>query len=429
LNAGKALAAVATAAVWSCIASGSHAQEASPCAARVTRTNVVACALAASLQVEQERRELEAAQARKTAAGPLLPANPVLELSLARRTAPSNEATNWSATLSQELEIAGQRGARRDSAAAAVAAQSKRVVLSRRETASQAWIAFFDALAARAAQRLAGRFATAIQALSTVASARAEQGLIAAVDADVADALAVQALQAQLAADRRVTQSTSVLLSMLGLDPAQAVLAVEGELLPLDGVGAAFVSSASRALAERPEVLVLEAERRVQESRASALRRSRVPNPTISLFAQKDGIDERVWGAGIAFPIPLPGNLGRTYSGEIAEAEALARRALSQAQRAERQIRLEIAVASQAFQSRDEEVQAFSPARVARAEASLVSLAEEVQSGRLAVRDAVLAEQTLIELLRSSIEARREWCVASVTLAEALGLALEGRSP
>src|SRR3954463_14451539 len=86
LNAEKALAAVATVVVWSCVASGSRAQEASGCSSRVTRANLVQCALSASLRVEAERRELEAAEARRTALTPLLPSNPVLALSLARRS-------------------------------------------------------------------------------------------------------------------------------------------------------------------------------------------------------------------------------------------------------------------------------------------------------------------------------------------------------
>jgi len=331
--------------------------------------------------------------------------------------------------LSQELEIAGQRGARRDSADAALDAQSKRVLLSRREAASLAWIAFFDAVAARAAERLAERQLTLTESLSAVAHARAEQGLVAPVEADVAAATRVQAILTELAAERRSSESTSILLSMLGLDPVRGSLVIEGELVPIAGVEDALANYGSGAAADRPELRLLDAQRRAQESRAAAFRRSRIPNPTISLFAQRDGIDERLLGVGIAFPIPLPGNVGHTYLGEIAESEALARRAVTEREAAERQLRLDIAIAAQSFASRGKEVQAFSTEAVTQAEASLVSLTLQVEAGRLALRDAVVAEQSLIELLRSNIEARRQWCLASVTLARALGMPLEGRSP
>jgi len=409
--------------------SSAVAQEAAPCSRRVTRANVVQCALAASLVVKSERQELEASEARKVAVSPLLPSNPVLSLSAGRRTIPSAEATNWYATLGQEIEIAGQRGVRRDAAQAAVEAQSKRVLLSRRETAALAWAAFFEAVAAREEQRLADRLTAATQAVSIAASARAEKGLIPPVDADIADATTVRVLQVKLAADRRVGQGQALLVSLLGLDPARGGLGVEGELMPVGGVDEALATYSGRAVEERPEVLVLEAERKAFERRADAFRRTRIPNLTVSLFVQNDGFNERVLGAGVAFPIPLPGNVGRTYIGEIAEAEANARRAVTDRERVQREIRLEAATAAQVFQSRAKEVQAFSQERVTRAETSLLSLGQEVESGRLAVRDAVVAQQALIELLRANVEARRAWCLASVDLARALGVPLEGRSP
>ncbi len=408
-------------------------EEADPCAARVTRLNVVRCALAASLVVRGERQELEASEARTVAVSPLLPSNPVLALSAGRRTTSSSsssaDSNNWYATLAQEIEIAGQRGVRRKSAQAAVEAQSKRVLLSRREVAALAWVAFFEAVAARDELRLAERLGAATQAVSVVAHARADKGLIAPVDADVADATALRVFQLKLAADRRTAVGQAAIVSMLGLDPANGPLAFEGELIPVGGVDEALASYGGRAVAERPEVLVLEAERRALELRADAFRRTRIPNPTISLFVQNDGFNERVLGAGVAYPIPLPGNVGRTYVGEIAEAEALARRVATDKERFQRELRLEITTTAQAFQSRAKEVEAFSHERVTRAETSLLSLGQEIESGRLAIRDAVVTQQALVELLRANVEARRAWCLASVDLARALGLPLEGRAP
>ncbi len=407
--------------------SSGAAGETAQCSARITRASIVPCALAASLAVRAERQELDAASARRVAVSPLLPANPVVALSVGRRTTGSLEATNWYATLGQEIEVAGQRGVRRDAAQAAVDAQSKRVTLSRRETAALAWVAFFEAVAARDEQGLAVRLTAATQAVSVVAHARAEKGLIAPVDADVAEATAIRVLQLRLAADRRVAEGQALVASLMGLDPRKESIAVDGELTPVAGVEEALARQ-ELPLSERPEVQALDAERRAQELRADALRRARIPNPTVSLFVQNDGFNERVFGAGVSLPIPLPGNVGRTYRGEIAEAEALSLRVATDREAVQRRLRLEVTTSAQAFQSRTQEVQAFSQERVARAEASLISLGQEVEAGRLGVRDAVVAQQALIELLRASVEARKAWCLASVDLARALGIALEGRS-
>jgi cobalt-zinc-cadmium efflux system outer membrane protein len=175
--------------------------------------------------------------------------------------------------------------------------------------------------------------------------------------------------------------------------------------------------------------MALDAERRAFELRAAAFRRTRIPNPTLSLFAQNDGFNEHVFGAGLSLPIPLPGNVGRTYLGEIAEAEALAQKAAIDRERLARAIRLEILTALSTFNSRAAEVQAFTSERVTRAHETLRSLGEEVEAGRLSVRDALVAQQALVELLQADVAARRAWCLASVDLARAAGVTLEGETP
>jgi len=401
------------------------AQDAPACS-RLQRENLVPCVLTASLAVRSEAEEWEAARGRETVSSTILPSNPVLSFSGARRTNDSTSANNWYITLEQELEIAGQRGARRDAAAASRKAQSQRVVLSRRKAAEQAWLAFFDVLAAAEERRLALRLSEIAERVSAVARARAERGLGAPVEADVAAATAVAALTAQMAAERRSRQNEAVLASMLGFDPSTTQLTIEGDLQPLDGVSDALARYSPASLAERPEVLAANAEARAQERRADAFRRNRIPSPTLSLFAQNDGFNERVFGAGIRLPIPLPGNVGQTYRGEIAEAEALTRKARTDREQVEREIRLEVARAADTFESAQRTVDLFSNEQLARAQESLESLTSEVEAGRLAVRDAIVSQQVLVELLSAHVAARKQWCVASVELAHALGLDLEG---
>jgi cobalt-zinc-cadmium efflux system outer membrane protein len=164
------------------------------------------------------------------------------------------------------------------------------------------------------------------------------------------------------------------------------------------------------------------------ELRADTLRRSRIPNPTVSAFIQNDGFNERVLGVGVALPIPLPGMVGRTYVGEIAEAEAHGRRAGAERDWAARQVNLEADVALNAYETRRAEVDAFTSEKTARAEETLRALGQEIEAGRLAVRDAIFAQQTLIELLLANVAAKRALCIASVHLARAVGIALDGRN-
>ena len=402
--------------------------EASPCSTAIGRDELVPCALRASVAAEAQVHALEASRARETAVSPLLPSNPVLSATLGRRSIPGGVRTsNWSASLSQEVEIAGQRGARQRAAQAEVSAELSRLRLSRREVAVQAWERYFEALAAREEVALTTRLAAAAQALSNVVSAKAEQGLLAPVDADVTDARLSRDLQAKFAAERHQSAALSALTSLLGGDPRSQPLTVSGELTPL--AVDRLLGSASEAQRERPEIAAAEAERQAWQMRADAYRRSRVPNPTLSVYVEDDGFNEHVFGAGLSIPIPLPGNVGRTYQGEIAESEALAQRAVSEGAAVRRSVRLEVASAWQAYESRRREVSVLTPEKARRAAQTLDDLRAEVQAGRLPVRDALVAQQALVEFLQNELSARLELCLASVALARALGFPLERRLP
>jgi cobalt-zinc-cadmium efflux system outer membrane protein len=416
--------AVMTVAAWS-FTFPALAEE-SACSSRVNRTNLVPCAMAASLAVRVERHEMDAAEGRRGAVSPLLPSNPVLNAAVARRSIPGGPVvSNWDVSLSQEFEIAGQRGLRVDAARAEVHAQEKRIVLVQRDVAAAAWIAFFDVLAAAEEQRLAAGLAATSQAVAIAARARAEKGLIAPVDSDVADATWLRWSQAKLAADRRAFAARASLATLLGTNPALATVVVEGELVPLSGVETAARMMVTSAPGRNPEVQALDAERRSMELRADAFRRSRIPNPALSVFVQNDGFNERVLGLGLALPIPVPG-LGRTFNGEIVESEALGRRAAVQRELVAREVQREAAVALQAYETRKAEIAILPPEKIARAEQSLRAFAQEIEAGRLTVRDAVVAQQALIELLSAGVAARRALCIASVDLAKALGVSLEG---
>lgn len=401
--------------------------EAPHCSLAIGRENLVSCALRASLAADARIHAVEASRARELTVSPLLPANPVLSATLARRAIPGGDrATNWYASLSQELEVAGQRGARQRAAQAEVAAEVSRLRLDRREVAVEAWSRYFEALAAREEVAFTTHLAAAAQQLANVVSAKADQGLVAPVDADMTDAVLTRALQSRFAAERHEFAARSALASLLGLDPNAQDLRVTGELSPLD---VDRLGSSGGVSSERPELVAAEHQRQSMRLRAESYRRARVPNPTLSVFVEEDGFNERVFGAGVSVPIPLPGNLGRSYAGEIAEADALAKKAGSERELVRRNVRLEVASARQAYASRQREVAVLTPQKADRARQTLDDLRAQVAAGRLTVRDAMVAQQSLVQFLEGELSARLALCLASVELARAVGYPLEGQLP
>lgn len=405
--------------LWSADASAIEAN----CTSPLARSSVVPCALELSLAVRSAGDVRRALTGRRTAALPIFPSNPMLAASIGRRITTSQPtATNWYVSLSQEIEIGGQRGFRLDAADADLDANAERTRLVQRDAIADTYLAYFEVLGARAELDVAKQLEDVSRDLSRAAVAAADHGLASGVDADLAEAAGFRSTQARIAAEGRVTRARVSLATRLGVDPVGILPDAAGDLVPLDGV----VPAARIALGSPyPEVVALQDEKRAWDARASAFRRAAVPNVTLSFFVQEDGFQERVLGLGLALPIPFPQPIGRTYLGEAREAQALADRSATDAERVERERRGSVVRALADYETLAQSVDAIPIDRIDRAKRTLASIAQEVAAGRLAIRDAVLAQQTFTALLLDYQAAKRALCIASVELARAASLPLE----
>ncbi len=343
---------------------------------------------------------------------------------LAQRGDGQRSDKNWSAELAQELEVAGQRGTRRAVASSEVEAANQRRNLVLREVAAAAWQAYFEALAARESEQIASRLEAALTAIAVALRGTSDQGLASGVDADLAQVAALNAQQSRRAAQRRRVVAEVELATMLGVPPERGFsLNVTGELAPL-GAGAA--ESSRPPDDRRPELAILEAKARAlpgashlapasaraehHAQRFRAARRLRGARSTAS-----------AWRCRCHSPYPV----GRTYAGEIAEAEALAQQTKAEAERPGASCVATLRARAPNILRTSRRCRRLQPERLARAEQTLRDTAEQVAAGRIGVRDAIFAQRTLIEFLETNIEARRAVCLASVALARAAGVAIE----
>jgi cobalt-zinc-cadmium efflux system outer membrane protein len=390
----------------------------------LNRTNLMPCAARASLERKAAESAIEAARGRVEAADPWLPSSPALEGTASRRRGAEGTDFNWSAKLGVELELAGQRGARRAAGAAERNAEESRLAGLVRDRSAAAFQAYFSALAAHERATLLAKLeADATRVLGAV-SAAAERGAAAGIEADLAAAGHARLVKRRVAAERDERLALASLAFLVGLRDA-ARPAVEGSLTPLAAAGS---TRPEQPIPSTPEVLVLEAEQRASTARASSLRRSRVPNPTLSVFVARDGFDEQVAGLGLSLPLPLPEPLGRMHAGEIREQEALAMRATALAEHTRRVSRLDYTRALERYLAARTTLEAFSAERLEHASVGLRDLGSEVQAGRIPVREAVLLQEPLLELLLDAVDAKLELCAASVEVVRAAGLPFEGGS-
>lgn len=304
-------------------------------------------------------------------------------------------------------------------------ARSHEVVATSRRVAAYGYAAYFDVLAARDAAEVARRLEANANEVARVTRGRAEAGVASPLDAELAEVASLRVAQARIVAERELRTSFARLATLLGRDPTQGPVAVAGTLEPLNGVDALVPAPGDALARQRPEVRALASEQRAHDERAEAFRRARVPSLTLQVFAQNDGYNERVLGAGVSVPIPLPQPVGRFYTGEIREAEAQARQTAAESDLLARELTADLARAVAAYETRRAEAALYTKARVERAEQLLSEIGKEIEAGRLSVRDGLLAQQQLIDVLRGSVETRHALCAASVELALAAGVPLE----
>jgi outer membrane protein, heavy metal efflux system len=386
---------------------------------------VVRCALAASPEVREAQERLTALGGRRATAAVWLPSNPTVAGNVAARHRPPPDAAdvlNWGVILSQELEIAGQRGARVDAAEAESAAQARRVGVAQQEVAAGALTTYYEAIAAQEGLRFATDLAQTADALAAFAEGRAKEALLAGVEADVARAEATRIGLGRFEAERRLTDSRAALAVLLDVDPAGLILP---SALPAEALAAPDAGSLEeQALRLRGELAAAEMERKVLERRLALARRQRIPNITLSAFAERGEINDRILGIGLSVPIPLPDPIGRTRAGEISETLAQIRAAESSTELVRRRVRLEVARAVSALRARRGAADLFGRDLLARARADLSSLREAIAARQLSLREGLIWQRSLTELLAADIEARLGRALARVELRRVVGLPL-----
>lgn len=380
------------------------------------RAAVIACATQDNPRIEADEAALTAASARRSTARVVLPSHPELEVSGATRKASGiPRAWNLYGTLRQELEVGGQRRRRIDVAASEHEVASARARTTRRDVVAEALLAYYDVLAARERRVLVEQARRVSGALSSLAAARTKAGAEAGLTADLAEIAAVALERGALEHTRVEAVADATLARLLGLEPNE-LPAVNGGLTPIDLPERSLEPSARTELAEARAIERL----RVRET--ALVRRQLVPNPSVSLFVQRDGFAELVVGAGIALPLPLPGPVGPLTKSRVTEARAREREAGLHSAAVVRGIELEVDITREELRTRKATATLYTADMLTRARADLDALAKALAEGQLDVRGALLAQQQLLEFIEGDIDARHDACRAAIEAARALGI-------
>ncbi len=382
-------------------------------------SSVAICALAASPELRNQEHEVQVLSGQRLRARSLLPSHPNVQVSLAGRRPQSTsgdvQATlNWYFSLSQEVEIAGQRSARVRVADAAISAQQRRVLVTAQEVASAALSTYYNILAETELAVLGREVEVIAQKLAAVSAARAQAELGAAIDAHIAQAEATRLSSLRYEAERRVSDLRQKLALQLG----QAEIGtLQGSLDRIPGFDSTQEQTevlVTQALALRADIMAARLEQELRMARVQVLNRERVPNLTLSFIAQRDGFDEQVFGGGIALPLPLPAPLGTSRAGEIISANAQAAQAGVAVERLQRQVRMEVMRATEQERSYAMQAGLYPAALLTQARADLAALAGALTARQLAPQGVLVAQRSLVEFLMGHVELRRGVALARV---------------
>lgn len=319
-------------------------------------------------------------------------------------------------TLTQEVEIAGQRGVRLDAARFGVERASAGVTNAARLTVADASVAFFQALAAERRLTVTQSVLALNERLVLAVRTQLREGEISLLDANLAEIEVGRARGRVLAAQREATAARLELARQLGLTPTTALRLEDrsGDELPLiaDTADARGVVDATRlpsvredsllalALARRADLVERTAAIREADASTDAARRERIPNLRLGIFAERRpetgaGSEARFPRVGPALGITLP-FLNRNQ-GVVAQRRALATQARFAREATALQVRTDVATAVRAYETATAELAVFTATVLDPARRNSTLLDTAFQAGKIPLPTLLLLRNQLLD--------------------------------
>jgi cobalt-zinc-cadmium efflux system outer membrane protein len=369
----------------------------------MTLNEAIETALKSNPEIQSVRLEQGAAQGRLDQAGLLLRSNPVIEGSLSRKdTLPEGgeKVKNYELRLSQEFELAGQRGLRVD---AAQSGREKAIQDIRdRERILIAGVkdAFVRALAARRKIELTGDAVKLQEELVASAAIKFQTGDISALEQNLADVELGKARRERMLAERERREALLGLQGLLGVKPS-ASFTVEGEL-PSEAPTIPDKSKLLETLAvQRPDAQSAVAEAEQAKAAMKLAGREAIPSVTVSGFYNRD---DRLNETGVMLSFPLP--FFDRRQADRKEAAAKAGQAMIKQASLERVIEGEIEAAHANLAAAAEELSLFKKDVLGKAMENLSLMNLAFKEGKFGFFEVRLAQKDTIDAQFAYLESQ-----------------------
>jgi cobalt-zinc-cadmium efflux system outer membrane protein len=369
------------------------------------------------------RAGLSRGRAELSGSSPIFPSDPVLGGSVGRRSTAAGTGVDWEVTLEQELEIFGERAARRSAARATIELGRAGVEHVRWRIHREIHDAFHDALVARARVRTAERFVQFAERFLQVAERRFAAGETSPLPLRLAESELAEAQQAKIAAAQGERSSVLALKLAAGW-PVERTLVPAGDLgKPEDAPPLTRLV----ALARTRDPVLLERAAAVRRARAELTAQSREPwpNPRLGVAYTREsepgGSAATIWRGTVSVPIPLWQANGRERARARAELDV----AIAEHGARRRTIEARVRRAAGAVNASASRVRLYSTKILPGFEQSLALVEKAFELGEIEATEVLVARERFLRSQRTALDAYEEYFRARGALEEAVGTELE----
>ncbi len=339
-----------------------------------------------------------------------------------RRLGGGGSGSDYSVAVSQELEVAGQRGKRIEEARANLERVEQLVRDRTRLIEAEVKGTFFATLARRQRRDLLQRVEVLNQRVRDASQARVKAGESPVMEANLAEIRFGQSRKETLVAEKNYTAALLDLKRLLNVPP-EATLDPSGALRtsPTAYVLQTLIDKAREA---RPDLLAGQREVGRVDAETALIRRLIIPNPTLEGFYREEaGAEgpERIVGGGIRIPLPLFDR----RQGELLALAGRRRQAQFEVDATVRTVEKEVADALQSYEAARREVEIFEQDILERAEENFRFIEIAYRAGKLDFFQFVVVQNDLVGAQLSYLESLAAFREAEVSLERAVGVPLE----
>ena len=272
----------------------------------ITMDEAVLTALGNNTELLALRYEGDLARAQLEKAKLLFPANPVLAGTVSNKDKPADAGggkyTNYSLTLSQEFEIAGQRGLRIDIATKNVSRITYGIRDRERVLIYEVKNGFARALSLRKREELTKRVVKLQEELLDFTKIKYRAGSVSGLEVNLAEVELGKAKRDGLSVMRELREALITLQGLMGVKPAEGFM-VQGDISPDAYRLPDKQSLREKAEALRPDLKALGEEVELSSRVVDLAKREAIPNVTFGGF---QGRDETRNERGVLMSVSIP---------------------------------------------------------------------------------------------------------------------------